>query len=73
MKMRDATAGKTADTLTGDAADAVHAALERMHVRDRERVSAGAIKASALHMIPAVSARTATIRWTRATTVRFKG
>lgn len=73
MKIRDATHVPTVDTLTGASADAVSEALARMHERDRRRVEAGALKASALHMFSAADARSSTVRWTRATTVRFKG
>lgn len=73
MKLRNATLAQCADTLTGDAAASAQAALVRMHEHDRARVVAGAIKASALHLIPAADARKATVRWTLATTVRFKG
>lgn len=62
-----------AGVLTDQAADALLTALQRMHARDREQITAGTLKASALHLIPAEKARSATVRWTRATTVRFKG
>jgi len=55
------------------AADALREALERMHARDREQVAAGERKASSLHLIPAADARKAKVRWTVASTVRFKG
>ena len=47
-------------------------AIERMHVRDRERVAAGEISAADLHFIPAEMARTSVVVWTEAAVRRFR-
>jgi len=58
--------------VTGAEALALHDALNRMHVRDRERVIAGELSAEALHFIPAEMARNSVVRWTDAAVRRFK-
>lgn len=47
-------------------------AVERMHVRDRERVIAGEIAAEDLHFIPAETAKKSIVRWTAAAVRWFR-
>lgn len=72
MRIGDAKQGSIIDALTGVEADAVHAALERMHVRDRERVAKGELSAADLHLIPALLARRSTLHLPAAAGTRFK-
>jgi len=58
--------------VTGAEALALQDALNRMHVRDRERVIAGELTAEALHFIPAEMARNSVVRWTDAAVRRLK-
>jgi hypothetical protein len=52
--------------LSGDDFRTLADRLERMHVRDRERVIAGEIRAEDLHFIPPEMARRSIVRWTEA-------
>ena len=53
-------------------AAALREAVERSHVRDRERVIAGEIRAEDLHFIPVEVAKRSTVHWTDAAVRRFR-
>ncbi len=53
-------------------ARALHEAVERMHLRDRERVTSGELTDADLHFIPAAMARRSIVRWTDAAVCRFR-
>ena len=53
-------------------ASGLREAIERMHVRDRERMIAGEIVAEDLHFIPAEMAKRSTVLWTEAALRRFR-
>jgi hypothetical protein len=60
------------DISTDAGARVLHEAVERMHLRDRERVSSGELADADLHFIPAAMARRSIVRWTDAAVCRFR-
>jgi hypothetical protein len=58
--------------LTGAEADAMRAAIVRMHERDRERVASGELTGSDLHAFPAEWARQSSVVLTTEATTQFK-
>jgi hypothetical protein len=58
--------------LTGAEADAMRAAIGRMHERDRERVASGELTGSDLHALPAEWARQSTVVLTPAAATKYK-
>jgi len=72
MKKLPATPEDDGIVLTGAEADAMRAAIVRMHERDRERVASGELAGSDLHAMSAEQAQRSTLVLTPAATTKYK-